>query len=118
MGKKKIKYYEFKRGNKKIKVEGTEWSRADHFGADVLVSLTPRNDYQEEKKWPPKGSINVNWNKSRKTTEKNWLGYISPIHTGKFRRKMKKLGKKYDYITVHAEIHEDKSAYIYVRRFF
>lgn len=114
----KAKYYEFKRGSKKIKVEGTEYSRADRFGDDVLVSITPRCGYQDEHNWPPKGNINVNWARSRSTSSKNFLGYIPKRHTRKFKKALSKLGKKYDYILVHAEIRSDKTAYLHVRRFF
>ena len=64
-------------GPYEVKVLGGQSRRGSLKDSDnKLLSLTPRNHYQEEHNWPEPGIVNVNRNGSRRTTEKNWLGYI------------------------------------------
>lgn len=67
-----------------IEVEGLYWCKIPLSDNDDRVfSLTPRNDYQEENDWPEPGCVNVNRNGSRRTTGKNWVGYIPAFKAAK-----------------------------------
>lgn len=63
-----------------VAVQGVEWCKIPlSNNQDRILSLTPRNRYQQEHGWPEVGAVNVNKNGSKRTTEKNWVGYI-PAH--------------------------------------
>lgn len=95
--------FEIPYGPEKIKVFGIIFSRLPLFEIDDLeVSITRRNPYQIERKWPEHGSVNINKKWSHKTTEKNWYGYVHP--KSKSIGKLRVLLDKYDIVNAHARI--------------
>lgn len=88
-------------GSYEIQVEGLSWCRIPlSNNKDRLFSLTPRNEYQESNGWPEVGCVNVNKNGSRRTTDKNWVGYIP----GSKARSLLRVVMKHGTTRVHARV--------------
>lgn len=84
-----------------LNVEGTQWgNHPGSISTDRIFSLTPRNKYQVEHDWPEVGIVNVNRKGSRRTTEKNWFGYIPAAKAVKLLRVVETHGTT----SVHAAV--------------
>lgn len=88
-----------------LKVEGLAWSRlALPDNPDRIFSLTPRNHYQEDHEWPEVGCVNVNRAGSRRTTDKNWVGYIPAAKA----KRILQVVMKHGTTRVHARVNDGK----------
>lgn len=88
-------------GTYEIQVQGLAWSRLSlPDNPDRVFSLTPRNHYQEEHEWPEVGCVNVNRNGSKRTTDKNWVGYIP----AKQAKKLSRVVMGHGVTRVHARV--------------
>lgn len=88
-------------GSYEISVEGLVWCKIPlSDNQDRVFSLTPRNTYQVEQGWPEGDVVNVCKRGSKRTTEKNWVGYIPAAKSGKLMQVVLSHGVTY----VHARV--------------
>lgn len=88
-------------GEYEINVEGLAWCKLSlKTCEDRIFSLTPRNTYQIEHNWPEGEILNVCRKGSKRTTEKNWVGYISE----KDAKTLRKVVLTHGVTNVHAKI--------------
>lgn len=114
LSKSNLKDIEIKRGHHKINVEGTGWCKISLSDCeDKVLSLTPRNEYQKEHEWPAPGCVNVNANGAKRTTGKNWVGYIPP----KKAKKLNKIVMNHGITRVHARVEGNNVTLLVPRRY-
>lgn len=97
----KLLDFEIPKGNYQIMVQGTQWCKIDlTTNKDRILSLTPKNKYQKDHEWPEDGIVNVNKRGSRRTTAKNWVGYIPAAQA----QKLLKVVETHGTTSVHCSI--------------
>lgn len=88
-------------GSYEVSVEGLSWCKIPlSDNRDRVFSLTPRNTYQVEQGWPESDVVNVCKRGSKRTTAKNWIGYIPAAKS----RKLMGVVMSHGATNVHARV--------------
>lgn len=102
----KLPDIEIPKGDQIIEVEGTTWCKINlSDNEDRVLSLTPLNTYQVQQGWPEQNCVNVNSRGARRTTGKNWVGYIPANKAARLRHIVDNHGTTF----VHARITNAKT---------